>query len=121
MFGEIKVSVGELVDKYTILLVKKTHMPDNQHVLKEYQYLKHKVDGIGIDVKYIVKLLEVNNTIWMLEDTIRELHAKSEFGSSFVSTAQAIYKFNDRRFKIKTEINNKYSSDFVEQKLLPKY
>ncbi len=121
----IKVSVGEIVDKYTILLIKEKHAdPDTwQHdaIAMELYYLQKKVRQLKVSAGMIANLERVNKAIWDLEDQIRIHESNKDFGEDFVATARAIYAMNDRRFKLKEQINNLSGSKFKEQKILPEY
>ncbi len=123
----IKVSVGELVDKFTILEIKLEHLDEDEdsykydQVFLEYHYLKDKVKKLKLGMGAIANLKRVNQAIWNLEDKIRELHSDGDFGEEFVQTARAIYIQNDRRYRLKSQINNITGSKFNEQKVLPDY
>ena len=121
---KIKVSIGEVVDKYTILEIKLDHARDVRqirNIIREYDYLKNKVDKLKVSLKLIEALKVVNMTMWEIEDEIRQLEAKKDFSDKFIQLARAVYKNNDQRSKIKKKINEQYGSEFVEEKILPKY
>jgi len=123
-FMNIKVSIGEVVDKYTILEIKLDHARDVRqirNIIREYDYLKNKVDKLKVSLKLIEALKVVNMTMWEIEDEIRQLEAKKDFSDKFIQLARAVYKNNDQRSKIKKKINEQYGSEFVEEKILPKY
>ena len=61
-------------------------------------------------------LLDINQQLWQVEDDIRELEARNEFGSAFIELARSVYKLNDERARLKREINVKLSSELIEEK-----
>ena len=119
---EIPVSVGELIDKLSILQIKREKIIDENklsHVQTEYIKLK-EVSEIYINQKPINslfnKLLDVNRILWNIEDLIREKDKKNEFDEEFIEIAKKIYKNNDIRFSLKNEINLITNSEIKEQK-----
>ena len=118
---EIEVSVGEIVDKLSILQIKTKNITDNdklKNITKEYLYLHEIVFSklnISHDDQY-VRLLEVNRELWDIEDKIRDKERDKEFDSEFIELARSVYFTNDKRAEIKKEINLKYNSTFVEEK-----
>jgi hypothetical protein len=124
----VPISYGELLDKLTILEIKKLKITDNKKLLSvnnEYLelmkiYTKLKEDYKDLDI-YYKKLIEVNTKLWEIEDGIR-LHEKSgNFGDSFIDLARSVYITNDLRFEIKSKINKKYNSAISEEKSYKKY
>lgn len=119
---EIKVSIGEVVDKYTILEIKLNNIKDLnklENIKKEYDYISPLV--ANINSIYISELHCVNEKLWLIEDKIREKELKQEFDLEFIELARSIYFTNDERAKIKKEINEKYGSEFVEEKSYSNY
>lgn len=118
---EIEVSVGEIVDKLSILQIKTENITDNdklKNITKEYLYLHEIVFSklnISHDDQY-VRLLEVNRELWDIEDKIRDKERDKEFDSEFIELARSVYFTNDKRAEIKKEINLNYNSTFVEEK-----
>ena len=118
---EIEVSVGEIVDKLSILQIKTEQITDNdklKNVTKEYLYL-HEIVFSKLNISYddlYLKLLEVNRELWDIEDKIRDKERDKEFDSDFIELARSVYFTNDKRAEIKKEINLKYNSTFVEEK-----
>ena len=114
------VSLGELIDKITILEIKKVHMTDIQlkNVDKELKLLKNILhdQDIEIAIDLINTLKEVNNNLWKIEDNIRLKESNQEFDKEFIKLARSVYKENDLRATIKKEINLKYNSNLVEEK-----
>lgn len=118
---EIEVSVGEIVDKLSILQIKTEQITDNdklKNVTKEYLYL-HEIVFSKLNISYddqYLKLLEVNRELWDIEDKIRDKERDKKFDSEFIELARSVYFTNDKRAEIKKEINLKYVSTFVEEK-----
>ena len=123
----IEVSHGEIVDKLTILEIKKKNITDVEklnNVTKEYDYLVSIVEndlGISLSSPEYKKLLSINQELWVIEDDIRDKERNKEFDEEFVKLARAVYHTNDIRANIKKEINVKYSSGFVEEKSYQPY
>tara|TARA_B100000700_G_scaffold263509_1_gene300702 strand:+ start:8910 stop:9311 length:402 start_codon:yes stop_codon:yes gene_type:complete len=119
------ISLGELIDKITILEIKKENMQGGQldNVKKELIYLKKTFTDIGVvvDNNLINDLKTVNNKLWNIEDEIRFKESKKEFDKIFINLARSVYKENDRRALLKKEINTTYNSDIVEEKSYKKY
>jgi sulfur transfer complex TusBCD TusB component (DsrH family) len=123
----IEVSHGEIVDKLTILKIKKENITDPSkldNIVKEYDYLLSVVEndlGILTESPEYLELLSINNELWVIEDDIRDKERVKEFDDDFVKLARAVYYTNDVRAKIKKEINLKYSSGFIEEKSYQSY
>ena len=124
---KIEVSHGEIVDKLTILQIKKENITDNEKLVninKEYDYLFTIVEndlGISTESPDYLNLLSINKELWVIEDDIRDKERQKEFDEEFIKLARAVYYTNDVRAKIKKEINLKYGSGFVEEKSYNKY
>jgi hypothetical protein len=118
------ISVGELLDKLSILYIKLDKIKDEEklrHVTKEAKLLETIVDNNGInkhaDYKHLMaRLTLVNSDLWMFEDIIRELTAARNFDAQFIETAKSIHITNDKRMRIKGIINTMYNSGIVEVK-----
>ena len=123
----IEVSHGEIVDKLTILQIKKENITDPiklDNIVKEYDYLLSVVEndlGILTESPEYLELLSINKELWVIEDDIRDKERIKEFDDDFIKLARAVYYTNDVRAKIKKEINLKYSSGFVEEKSYQSY
>ena len=119
------VSLGELIDKITILEIKKEHMVGEKllNVVKELQSLKITLNDINmdVDINLFNELKAVNNNLWEIEDKIRIKEVKQEFDKEFIQLARSVYKKNDRRASIKKNINHKYKSDLIEEKTYVDY
>ena len=124
---KIEVSVGEIVDKLTILDIKMTNILDVEklkNISKEYGYLKDVVEedlGIPTTSDEYIKLLNINKELWDIEDDIRDKERNQEFDNKFIDLARAVYITNDKRAEAKKEINLKFGSNFVEEKSYAKY
>tara|TARA_Y100001968_G_C19228960_1_gene653508 strand:+ start:390 stop:836 length:447 start_codon:yes stop_codon:yes gene_type:complete len=116
----IPISIGELIDKITILEIKRLHMKDTKldNVEKEIKILKDilKEKKLAIDLDLVKKLKEINNKLWVIEDEIRMKELKQIFDNEFIQLARLVYFENDKRASLKKEINQKYNSDLVEEK-----
>jgi len=117
------ISIGELIDKITILEIKGeriAHRDKVANVGKELALLRAiqvraGLDGTAID-GFEHELRTVNAALWDIEDEIRELEARLDFGPRFVELARRVYLNNDRRARIKQRINAAFGSDIVEEK-----
>ena len=119
------VSLGELIDKITILEIKKLHMTGKQliNVDNELKLLKNILKDIDLEnnIDLINNLKEVNKNLWEIEDNIRIKDSNQEFDKEFIELARSVYKENDKRASLKKEINQKYHSELVEEKLYNDY
>jgi hypothetical protein len=122
---EIEVSIGEIVDKLSILDIKRKNIEDSkklENINKEYLYLSDIVfNSLKISEDDYNKILEINLILWKVEDDIREKERLSKFDNEFIELARKVYFTNDTRSEIKKEINLKYGSNFVEEKSYKKY
>jgi len=119
------VSLGELIDKITILEIKQVFMTGIKlkNVDKELKLLKNLIQdkNLEIDIDLINNLKEVNKNLWKIEDKIRIKERNQEFDKDFIELARSVYKENDKRSSIKKEINLQYHSELVEEKSYDKY
>tara|TARA_Y100001970_G_C14247657_1_gene869474 strand:+ start:665 stop:1054 length:390 start_codon:yes stop_codon:yes gene_type:complete len=125
---EIPVSFGELIDKLTILEIKKSKITNKEKLKKiqlEYELLNKKYQTILNDRKelqvFYEALLKVNNKLWEIEDKIRIFENNKEFNEEFIDLARSVYKSNDERFAIKNDINETFDSEIQEQKEYENY
>ena len=123
---KIEVSLGEVVDKLTILDIKRNKITDPEkweNVKKEYDYLSAELfnNGFSQDNPYYKQLYDVNLKLWDIEDKLRELEAIKRFEGYFVDLARKVYITNDERAAIKKKINIEYGSTFVEEKSYKSY
>jgi hypothetical protein len=123
---ECEVSLGELVDKISILLIKEKMIKDAaklQHVQNEKNVLENILSQLKLNnIEYhLNQMIEVNMALWKIEDDIRDKERNKEFDSQFIELARNVYITNDERFKRKNEINIQYASKFVEVKSYKEY
>ena len=114
---QIPISIGELLDKISILSIKSQYT-NNQYVHKELQDLiliakKHQV----YDDSYLAELLSINRKLWKIEDDLRVLEKSQDFDETFIDLARSVYITNDLRASIKKQINEKYKSSYQEIKV----
>ena len=116
----IEVSIGEIVDKLSILQIKTEEIKDEsklKNVKVEYDYLYDIVfNEMGIEQSDFTELVSVNKKLWIIEDDIRDKERNKEFDNIFIELARAVYVTNDERAEVKKKINLKYGSEFVEEK-----
>lgn len=113
----IPVSVGELLDKITILEIK-SMFTNNEYIIKELNDLNQIKDTLTqFTLEYMNELREVNLKLWKIEDKIREKEKLQEFDEEFIEIARSVYITNDKRAKIKRKINELCNSDYREVKL----
>jgi hypothetical protein len=114
------ISLGELLDKITILELKNEFLQDQarQHAKQELLVLAAVLEGlqITIDPALVEELRAINRSLWELEDEIRGLEKLQSFGPHFVQVARAIYLKNDQRAALKRDINLRYGSALIEEK-----
>lgn len=118
----VPVSWGELLDKITILEIKRERIERadaRANVEREHDLLSRiggrALDEPGIAVLF-ARLKAVNDDLWRIEDAIREEEARSVFGADFIALARSVYVRNDERAAIKREINLRLKSELVEEK-----
>jgi hypothetical protein len=112
----IPISVGELLDKISILQIKSKYT-DNSFVQKELEHLVKVAKENQVYVQNdINSLLEVNQKLWNIEDELRLFEKKHLFNEDFIQLARLVYTYNDQRAEIKKQINQKYKSEYQEVK-----
>ena len=119
----VEVSVGELLDKISILEIKKEKIKDSEKlkfINDEYEVLKNELEkNIKIDsklTKLFVALKNINSKLWIIEDEKRMCEKKSDFGDEFIKLSRNVHFLNDDRAKIKLNINNHTGSKIKEIK-----
>lgn len=115
---KIEVSIGEVIDKFTILSIKKEKITDLnklKNVDKEYSYLKEIIEELP-DITMQKRLFWVNSKLWVIEDMLRDFEKNNVFDKNFILLARLVYRLNDLRFEIKNRINIKFDSDIREEK-----
>ncbi|MFM8966941.1 MAG: DUF6165 family protein [Vulcanococcus sp.] len=125
MLISVPVSLGELVDKITILRIKARHLQGDAlgHVQQELTLLVQALEatGVSLDPALEAQLLEVNGQLWEIEDAIRDQERQRCFEQPFIDLARAVYRTNDRRAELKRQINERYGSTLIEQKSYSAY
>ena len=119
----IPVSIGELVDKITILEIKLEKILNNEalvNIEKELLALK-KIQITHVETELFKNLKCVNLEIWNVEDELREYERNKTFNNDFITKARSVYILNDKRASIKKHINNKYNSEIKEEKSYSTY
>ena len=116
MLINIPISVGELLDKISILEIK-AFLTNNEYVHKELEELnKIKSTITQYTLEYEVQLKKVNETLWKIEDRLREKEKLQEFDEEFIELARSVYITNDKRAEIKRRINEETQSSYREVK-----
>jgi len=131
---KIPISIGELVDKLTILEIKKQKISDPKklkNIKTEYDELKKFYEEISLNSDVVDNLLElialkadlfeVNRSLWVIEDDIREKERIKDFGPEFIRLARDVYHANDIRYSCKNEINILFNSHIKEEKSYESY
>ena len=117
---KIDVSIGEVIDKITILEIKMEKFKNEDKlnfVRKEYELLKAalKKNDIRSDFNEFKKLKKVNMKLWEIEDKIRVKELNNEFDDEFIELARSVYFENDKRAALKKSINIEFKSDLIEE------
>ena len=119
------ISTGELIDKITILEIKKNKLQDLKlkNVLKELSYLRELLEKHKIDITddLFFQLKEVNLSLWNIEDQIRIKEKNKEFDNTFIELARSVYFKNDKRAEINKCINQLCNSEITEEKFYSDY
>ncbi|MDB4336058.1 DUF6165 family protein [Synechococcus sp. AH-603-M21] len=119
------ISLGELIDKITILQIKTKHLKGNAlyNVQQELTTLQETLSTLDlqVDPALIQRLESVNTDLWNIEDQIRNHERNKDFNKSFIALARSVYRKNDLRSKIKKEINCNYGSTLTEEKSYQSY
>lgn len=123
---QCEVSLGELLDKLSILYIKNKKITDEtklKHVRLEIEKLEETLKGLALDgyQELLAELEKINLKLWVIEDDIRDKERNKEFDQQFIELARAVYITNDQRFECKNKINKKYSSTIVEVKSYQQY
>ena len=119
----IPVSLGEVVDKLTILEIKAEKMSNEKlkNINNEISAIKNVISKLDFDSNLVSKIKQVNLELWEIEDSIRLKENLKQFDEDFISLARSVYIKNDLRASLKREINMKYNSDIIEEKSYEKY
>ena len=124
----IPVSLGELLDKISILEIKSKKILNDlklTNIKKELNGLKKVLGDLNFNFSETKNLYEelykINLTLWDIEDSIRILEKDKNFGNDFINLARSVYITNDKRFQVKNEINKIFNSEYVEEKSYEDY
>ena len=121
------ISLGELVDKISILIIKQKNIIDKTklyHVKKELDFLQKTLMNYVQQEEinnYLENLININSKLWNIEDDIRECERNKLFDQNFIDLARSVYFTNDERAKVKNDINKKFGSELVEVKSYEEY
>ena len=121
------ISLGELVDKISILIIKQKNIIDKtklDHVKKELDFLQTTLINYVQQEEindYLENLININSKLWNIEDDIRECERKKLFDQTFIDLARSVYFTNDERAKVKNDINKTFGSELVEVKSYEEY
>lgn len=127
---EIKgpISLGELIDKITILEIKNEMINDKEklkNISNELDKLFSLLNSLQLSKKdldkYSKQLYVVNKKLWETEDILRALENEKSFNKEFIENARNVYKLNDERFRIKNKLNKQFSSEIIEEKSYKEY
>ena len=124
----VEVSVGELLDKISILEIKKEKISDleslkiinTEYLILKEQLKKNIKTNPEIDLLFD-SLKEINSKLWLIEDNKRMCEKNSDFGEKFIKLSRDVHFLNDKRAKIKLEINNHTGSKIKEVKQYTNY
>ncbi len=121
----VPISIGELIDKITILEIKKDKLKNLKlkNILKELSFLRAVLEknSISIPDKIFLQLKSINLALWDIEDKIRIKEKNKEFDNEFIKLARSVYLNNDRRSETKKELNIMFNSEIIEEKSYEKY
>ena len=124
----IPISPGELIDKITILEIKRESIVDKEklsNINLEYKVLLDTLENKIIASNEIdslrIKLKTINKKLWDIEDQLRDLERSKSFNEDFIKLARSVYFTNDERSEIKKSINKLLNSEIVEEKSYSKY
>ena len=124
----IEASVGEVLDKFTILRIKQERIADpakGANVARELESLETSLRSmmpLSEDVSAVLEeLQEINGELWDIEDRIRDCERRQDFGETFVQLARQVYMTNDKRAALKRRLNESSGSALVEEKSYSEY
>lgn len=128
MHVTVPISVGELLDKITILEIKAERIADPAKLANirfELEALDRLRRGLALDrpgirrdeiAALVAELGQVNRRLWEVEDLLRDCERAQEFGAEFIRLARTVYKENDLRARLKRRLNEETGSELVEEK-----
>lgn len=124
----VEVSIGELIDKVTILQIKSERIKDRAKLINIHtelsllnEVLEREVHSLGTITHLVDDLKKINEVIWDVEDSIRDLEKKQVFDEAFIKLARKVYHSNDRRAALKRDINLAMQSRIIEEKSYSQY
>ena len=121
------VSLGELVDKISILHIKNINIKDDEKLKLIREELELLNQTLNKHIKnndiqnYLDSLIEINSKLWVIEDDIRDCERNKKFDQTFIDLARSVYFTNDKRSELKLEINKKFGSKIIEVKSYEEY
>ena len=121
------VSLGELVDKISILHIKNINIKNDEKlklIREELELLNQTLNKHikNSDIQnYLDSLIEINSKLWVIEDDIRDCERNKKFDQTFIDLARSVYFTNDKRSEVKLEINKKFGSKIIEVKSYEEY
>ena len=122
---KIEVSIGELLDKLSILTIKSKRIKDESKLKNINTELEELKTSFSIEnsefIELFNELIDVNEKLWVIEDKLRQKEREKIFDDEFISLARSVYFTNDKRSEIKKAINKKTNSYIVEEKSYEKY
>jgi hypothetical protein len=121
---QIEVSIGEALDKVSILTIKLNKIQETEklrNIAKELNSITKELPRGILEDNLYQQLCSVNMRLWDIEDEIRECERIGDFNNNFIRLARAVYHRNDERAAIKREINIKYKSEIIEEKSYKQY
>ncbi len=128
MSVQIAVSYGELIDKITILEIKFTRITDvakHANIERELAVLNDAWLQVGAIPEAVAgmraELKSINESLWEIEDQIRQQEADKSFDQGFISLARSVYRMNDARAVVKRSINDRLGSALIEEKSYQRY
>ena len=121
------VSLGELVDKISILHIKNINIKDDEKL----KLIREELELLNLTLNkhikkndiqnYLDSLIEINSKLWVIEDDIRDCERNKKFDQTFIELARSVYFTNDKRSEVKLEINKKFGSKIIEVKSYEEY
>jgi len=121
------VSLGELVDKISILHIKNINIKDDEKLKLIREEIELLNQTLNKHIKkndiqnYLDSLIEINSKLWVIEDDIRDCERNKKFDQTFIDLARSVYFTNDKRSEVKLEINKKFGSKIIEVKSYEEY
>jgi hypothetical protein len=118
------ISLGEALDKISILRIKRVRIADPAKVMQvaaELDKLTRAIGEMSPYEQFLVELQKVNEALWDIEDAIRVKEREQRFDAEFIALARSVYRTNDRRFAIKQRVNAQFGSAIAEQKSYEKF